>query len=116
MAKELGDLAVGIAMARSKPHITRDEIKLIQQMALHSITLKRIKFLHVLLNTYPDWITVNDVSEEMGFSENSVSRWFQDLLLLNIVEKHIVYSGPKLTKTHEFRILQGQMLKRILSI
>lgn len=116
MAKELGDLAIGIAMARGKRHITGSEIKLIRQIALHSVTLKRMRLFHVLLNEHPDWLTIEDVSDIMGFSGTSVSIWFQDLLLLNLIERRIIYRGKNLKRTQQFRMLKSQMLKRVLSI
>ncbi len=116
MAKELGDLAVGIAMARNKSQVTSSEITLIQHIALHSITLKRMKLLNHLLRFYPDWIAVSKIVEVMGFSDVSVGRWFQDLYLLNLVERRTVLLGKHLTRTYQFRIEKGQMLKRVLSI
>jgi predicted transcriptional regulator len=116
LAKQLGDLAVGIAMVREQSRITQDIISLIQHIALHTITLKRIYLFRVLLKFYPKWVGIDDVAEEMGFSDTSVSRWFQDLLLLKLVERRVVYRGIHIVKTHEFRLLQGQMLKRVLSI
>ena len=116
LAKELGDLAVGIAMVRGKSSVTQEEIKLIQHLALHTITLKRIYLFKTLLKIYPDWASVSEVSETMGFSDGAVNRWFQDLFLLHLVERRTTLKGVNMAKTHEFRILKGQMLKRILSI
>ena len=116
LAKQLGDLASGIAMARQKSVIEQEEISLIQHIALHTITLKRIYLFRTLLKLYPQWTDVSKVAETMGFSDTSVSRWFQDLLLLKLVERRVVLRGDHGGKTHEFRLLQGQMLKRILSI
>ena len=113
LGKQLSDLALGIAMAREKKRVTKDEVSLVQQIAIHSISTKRIKLFEILLYQYPDWISVDKVSEILSFSKQAVYWWFQDLLLLNLVEKRPVYRGGKFKETQEYRILDGSMLKRI---
>lgn len=116
IAKELGDLVIGVAMARGKSQVTNDEILLIQRVALDCLTLKRRRLFHILIDKYPEWIEISEVKEIMDFSDVTISRWFQDLSLLDLVEHKTIYRSKNLIKTKQFRILNGQMLKRILLI
>lgn len=89
LTKQLGDLAVGIAMAREKSVVTNDEIKVIQKVALDCLTLKRISLLKCLLESYPEPIKTACVAEKLKQSVSISQRWLEDLLLLSIVVKTI---------------------------
>jgi len=52
LSKQLADLVIGIAMAREKTTVGKEEIRLVQQTAIHSLELKRIFILNILLSEH----------------------------------------------------------------
>lgn len=114
LATQLNDLAIGIAMARQRKAVTSDEIKLVQQCAIHCITLKRLRLFRVLACWYPDYCTCSDIATAMqGFQKRIIYQWLEDMLLLNLVERREVHEGG-IGRTHRWRLSNGQMLKKIL--
>lgn len=114
LSKQLGDLAIGLAMVREKTSVGREEIRLIEKTAIHSITLKRNELFETLLSHWPKWTQASEIASEMGFSENAVIRWFQDLFLLKLMEKRTVLTGKMMSRTQQWRLKEGRMLKNIL--
>lgn len=112
--KQLGDLVLGIAMARQKKAVTKAEIHLVQRIAIHSISSKRIKLFEVLLSKHAVGISAAEIAEIMNFSQQCVYWWLQDLLLLGLVKKNSELRGHKEVK--KYHLVKGKMLKRIMRI
>jgi len=89
LTKQLADLARGVAMARSKTKVTKNEIAVVCKVAYDSLPLKRIKLIKCLLKYYPDWVTATKLANDLSFGDRSVRQWLDDLLLLKIVKKKL---------------------------
>jgi hypothetical protein len=113
LSKQLGDLAIGVAMARNRSAVTLDEVKLIQKAALHSISLKRTELFKVLIPKWPEWISSADIAEIISFKKGAIDYWLEDLLLLKLVERKTILSGKKLNvKAYLWRLKDGRTLKK----
>jgi len=115
LAKQLGNLAVGIAMAREKPSVTKEEVRLVQHTAIHSLELKRIRILNILLKKYPDWVETTDISEPLCSSHETAHYHLDDLVLLDLAHRRNVI-GKKGRPKHQWQLKQAIMLQRILEI
>lgn len=114
LVKQLTDLAIGIAMAREKDEVTIEEVRLVQQVAIDSLTQKRIVLLKTIMHAYPDYTTVKKVAEIMNFPEGTIRTHIEDLKLLGLVEMKIVYS-PKMTEIHQYRIKKDKLLASLFT-
>lgn len=115
LSKQLGDLAIGIAMAREKTSVGRDEIQLVQHVAIHSLELKRIHILKILLNNHPAWTETSDIAETLCLSNDTSRYHLDDLVLLDLAERRTIVSTKGRDKG-QWKLKQGQMLRRILKI
>ena len=95
------------------PVVTRAEVKLVQKMAIHSLTDKRIVLIKSMLRCYPDFVSVPTLAEELYFTEVTLHRWLADLLLLNLVERKTVL-GHKMQTVYHFRLKNDRLLHRVL--
>jgi len=110
LSKQLVDLCKGVAMARNKRVVTKSEISLIRQSALHCITLKRYKLFQYLMSHYPDWVGAPDIATSMGFSTLCVEYWLQDLLLLNLIDRKVILVPPNMHEAYLWRLKDGNLL------
>ncbi|MHC4123853.1 MAG: hypothetical protein ACYSSI_09795 [Planctomycetota bacterium] len=85
--KQLCDLAKGLAMVREKNVVGKDEVKIIQKVALDSIPSNRIMTLRFLAKSYPDGMTNIHIKEACKISRTSAFYWLDDLYQLGIVRK-----------------------------
>jgi predicted transcriptional regulator len=113
LAKQLHNLAIGIAMARQKRKVDEDDVRLVHKTAIDCMTLKRIQLVRALLSAYPDYVTVQDVSDAMLYPYQSVRRYVDDLMLLGMLDRRIV-SSSRGTPVYMFRVKEGKMLMRVL--
>lgn len=115
LAEELCNLAIGIAMAREKPSVTKEEVLLVQHTAIHCLELKRIRILNILLEKYPDWVETTDISEALCSSPETARYHLDDLVLLDLAHRRNVL-GKKGRMKHQWQLKQAIMLRRILKI
>jgi len=115
LAVELCDLAVGVAMAREKRTVTKDEVRLAQHTAIHSLDLKRIRILTILLNKYPDWVAASEVADPLCLSLETARYHLDDLVILDIADRKTVL-GKKARPKYLWQLKQAKMLCRILKI
>jgi len=112
LSKQLCDLAIGLAVAREKRLVTRDEIKLIQKVAIDSLSLKRLRLIKALLAKHPEYVKTKHLATKLKFSISIVHRWLEDLYILDIVERKAVPGA--VCNAYIWRLVQGTMLKQIL--
>ncbi len=115
LAKQLNDIAIGLAMVRQKSAVTQDELDIVKRMALSSLTAKRIRLLECLLQNYPDYVKIQEISSLMKFPIHSIYTYVEDLLLLNLIEKKTIY-GEKMKPISVFRIKKDKLLTKIFNI
>ena len=111
LSKQLGDLATGMAMAHGLRKVTSKQVIMAQHVALHCITLKRYELFRFMLQHDPEFLTINDISEAMGFSYKSVQYWMEDLLLLRLVERRKICHGQY--DEYRWRLFDGPLLKKV---
>jgi hypothetical protein len=87
LARQLCDLAIGIAMARGKQVVSQEEVFLVGKVALDSLNHTRIRVLQCLLSHEPEPISLQTVADALKASLSTVERWLEDLSLLDIVIK-----------------------------
>ncbi len=112
LAKQLCDLAIGLAMAREKRVVTKAEIRLVQKTAIDSLSLKRIRLITTMLHTHPQWSDAASLAVILRFSLTTVTQWLEDLFLLDMVVKKM--TAGAIHDKHLWRLCEGTMLKQIL--
>ncbi|MHC4122326.1 MAG: hypothetical protein ACYSSI_02030 [Planctomycetota bacterium] len=85
--KQLCDLAKGLGMVREKKIVGKDEVGIIQKVALDGIPGNRINVLRLLSKSYPEGVTNTQVGEAVKISRTSAYYWLDDLYQLGIVRK-----------------------------
>lgn len=115
LSKQLGDLAIGIAMAREKTSVGEEEVLLVQHVAIHSLELKRIRILNILLSEDSLWVDASDIAKALYSSSQTAHEHLDDLVLLDLAKRRTIL-GKKGTLKHQWQLKQAQMLRRILKI
>lgn len=115
LSAQLTTLARGITMAREKSEVTEEEIALVQKIAVHSITAKRLMLIETFLEFWPDYISADKIIDNMKFkfSDMAVRRWLDEMLLLGLVNRKTVLSG-KGTTYYRWQLSDGKLLKDVL--
>jgi len=115
LSEQLANLAVGIAMAREKKKVTKEEIGLVQRVAVYSMSEKRLSIMKSLLHYYPDYVTPDKLIEVMvfKFSEVVIRRWLDEMMLLNLVERKAVVTSSGKTQ-YRWQLKEGKLLKKVL--
>lgn len=115
LSGQLATLARGIAMAREKKKVTRDEIDLVQKIAIHSVTAKRRMLIKSLLSFWPEYVPLDKIIDSMKFkfSDMAVRRWLEEMLLLGLVNRKSTLSG-KGTTYYRWQLVDGRLLKSVL--
>lgn len=110
LAKQLTDLARGIAMARQKLRVTNKEVNLVRKIALHSATYKRLRLIRALL-AFSD-ASISDIQTHYPFSTKQVRTDIQDLELLGVINRsQRLAAGGQIIDT--FAIKQADLLHQI---
>lgn len=103
IAKQLCDLARGIAIARGIQKVTVNEVRLVQKVAIGSIASNRLSLLKTLAEIYPKKASVNIVAQLLNVSYGAIRIWLYDLYVLNIVTKYPIDSTIN-TRNQQFRL------------
>ena len=112
LSKQLCDLAVGLAQARERRIVTKEEIKLIYKVAIDSLSLKRIHVIKIMLKYHPKYTSTKVIATKMCFCSTVVRRWLEDLWLLELVEREVTDSAGN--GTYSWKLKDGMMLKQML--
>ena len=102
LCKQLCDLALGIAMAREKQEVTKEEIELVKKVALDSIPSNQLTLLKAMISFYPEPVKTASLSDsdEVKVTARCVQNWLDDLWLTGAVKKS-GYSGATLWQLDE---------------
>jgi hypothetical protein len=87
LTRQLCDLATGIAIVKNRRYISHDVERIVHKVALDCLTLKRLRLLKVLYNAFPNYLSSNKISTTMRYSKSAITRWLEDLHLLDLVER-----------------------------
>ncbi len=87
LGKQFADLALGLAMAREKPTVTADEVKLVQKVGLDSIPSNQLRLLKVLLSFYPQPRETGLICKALRISRPWGTRWLEDFCMTGVVER-----------------------------
>lgn len=114
LTRQLCDLALGIAIIRGKKYISKDIQRLVQKVALDSLTLKRLLLLKVLYNAFPRGLSSGQIATKMKYSKSIVRRWCEDLHLLNLITREVVSNDKtSIGERILWKIRYKAILKRI---
>jgi len=100
LAKQLANLARGIAMAREKKTVTESEIQLIRKVGLDTMPANRLEQLKVSYTALPGEVKTADFENKLHVTAKTARIVLQDLILLKILngKKETVTSGSFNTK------------------
>lgn len=112
LSKQLCDLAVGLAQVHERRLVTKDEVKLVQKVAIDSLSLKRLRLIKAMLLQHPAYARTKDLAYKLRFSQSVVQQWLEDLYILEIVDRQTTQEGSH--SAYTWRLTQGTMLKQIL--
>ena len=112
LSKQLCDLAVGLAQVREKRLVTKAEVKLVQKVAIDSLSLKRLRLIKAMLAKHPDYVPTKYLAGKLRFSVSVVQDWLEDLYILEIVDRRITDKGGR--SPYTWKLTDGTMLKQIL--
>ena len=115
ISTQLANLAIGIAMVREKKKVTKEEIKLVQKVGLHSITAKRLMLINTLLYYWPDYVSLERIIEKITFkfSDVTVRRWLDEMLLLSLIDRRETL-GANGKMYYRWQLKDGRLLKDVL--
>lgn len=115
LSEQLAGLARGVAMARERSRVTKEEVDLARTVAIHSITAKRLMLIKTLLSFWPDYVGLDKIIDGMRFkfSDMTVRRWMEEMLLLQLVERKTVLTAKGST-SHRWKLSDGKLLKDVL--
>lgn len=115
LCKQLGDLAVGVAMAREKTRVGKEEVLLVQHAAIHSLDLKRKRILDIMLKSDSSWIGSSDIAEPLCLSSETARYHLDDLVLLDLAKRRTIL-GKKGINIYQWKLQQAHILQRIFKI
>ena len=115
LCKQLSDLAIGIAMARDKRSVTKEEVLLVQHAAIHSLDLKRKAILDIMIHNPSSWIGSSDIATPLCLTNETARYHLDDLTLLDLAQRRTII-GKKGVNVFQWKLKQVSILQRIFRI
>lgn len=93
-AIQLQKLAICLALIEDKPVIDREIYEIVKKVAIDTVEGFIFEIVHIFMREKVEYIERKDFSRMMRLGDSSTSRYLNDLMILNVLEKKQIHKDP----------------------